>query len=88
VTFQLSHDLDPGHIRYEFVQPNLVLPPGRYFALFGPRWETDGGVLLGRATSPIPLNADGVVIGSLDPQTGLAMRIPDHAAAVRILGKW
>lgn len=86
VTLQLTHDHDPLHIRYEFVQPNIVLPAGRYFALFAPRWETDSGMLLTGASSPLPFVAGHVALGTLDPQTGLTITNPEQPTAVRILG--
>lgn len=84
-SFVLSHDDNPFIVSYESVAINLSLPPGTYFALFGPQGN-DEGFLLAGASIPFEYRAGLIDIGVFVPRIGLSF--PERAfAAVRILGK-
>lgn len=84
-SFALTHDNDPFVISYERATPNLTLPPGRYYALFGSQ-GTDAGFLLNTATFPFTYLAGSIAEGFLNPLTG-AVSVTSQYAAVRILGE-
>lgn len=84
-SFILSNDDDPFLVSYESVQPNLVLAPGTYFALFATQREDAGGFLLHTATSPFQYLSGSTQMGFLDVTTGNASA-SIATGAVRILG--
>jgi hypothetical protein len=84
-SFMLSNDDDPFLVSYESVQPNLVLAPGTYFALFATQRADAGGFLLQSATSPFQYLSGSTQMGFLDVTTGNASASVS-AGAVRILG--
>lgn len=83
-TFELSEDGDPLTISYEFVQPDLVLGPGSYFALFSALGEDRGMLLENHLLPPSGIDArywgDSVVCG-FGPRPTTELR---HAA-VRVV---
>ena len=84
-SFLLSEDFDPLVISYSSVNPNLVLEPGTYFAIFVPRPENIG-FILGSASFPFPYLPGVAVLGIIDPSIPRAF-LTEVPAAVRILGK-
>jgi hypothetical protein len=82
--FALSNDNNNLLISYESVQPNLVLQPGTYYAMFAPQNE-DQGLLMGVANDPFFYLAEQLTLGSLDPIGHTASTGPANVA-VRILG--
>jgi len=85
-SYVLSSDGDPFTFSYESVAPNLSLPPGNYFALFGVQAD-DFGILLNNASSPFVYQAGLVPAGFLDPTTGQSSASPGEFMAARILGR-
>ncbi len=75
-SYVLSSDGDPFTFSYESVAPNLSLPPGNYFALFGVQAD-DFGILLNNASSPFVYQAGLVPAGFLDPR--ILGRLPSAA---------
>lgn len=84
-SFLLSEDFDPLVISYSSVNPNLVLEPGTYFAIFVPRPENIG-FILGSAFFPFPYLPEVAVLGIIDLSIPRAF-LTEVPAAVRILGK-
>jgi probable HAF family extracellular repeat protein len=91
--FILSNNNDAEITSYESVDPNVILGPGTYFALFAPQTAeiNDVGVLLSSASNPFDYQGEAIItIGTFDPSTGLPANNPpslDRARiAVRILG--
>jgi hypothetical protein len=69
-SFVLSDDGDPLQVSYESVQPNFVLAPGTYYALFAPQRADSGGQLLSSASLPFLYLPGLTKIGFLDVTTG------------------
>lgn len=84
-SFVLSNDGAPLLVSYESVQPNLLLAPGTYYALFAPQSVDSGGFLLASASSPFQYLSGLTKIGVLDPTTGNTSAEVTFGA-VRILG--
>ncbi len=84
-SFVLSHDNDPLVVSCEKVAIDLTLPAGTYFVLFTPQ-SSDGGLLLGTASSPFNYQAGLTKMGFLNPSTG-GSSASQQFGAVRILGK-
>lgn len=84
-SFVMSHDDNPFIVSYESVALNFTLPPGTYFAVFGPQSD-DQGFLLAGASNPFEYRAGVVDIGVFIPPIGGSFR-PQEFAAVRILGE-
>jgi len=85
-SYVLSSDGDPFTFSYESIAPNLSLPPGTYFALFGVQAD-DFGILLNNASSPFVYQAGLVPAGFQDPTTGQSSASPGQFMAARILGR-
>lgn len=89
-TFELSHDNDPFIVSYESVVPNLLLPTGTYFALFGPQ-ANDEGFLLAGANNPFEYRAGIVELGLFIPPPHISLTehvlTEQQIAAVRILAE-
>jgi hypothetical protein len=79
--FALPLDVDPLTVTYEAVDPNLLLNPGSYFALFVAQGQ-DAGELLGNAEGGTYV-ADTVLLGVDISGRFTEDEVP---AAVRILG--
>ena len=84
-SFALSNDGDPLLVSYESVQPNFVLAPGTFYALFATQSADSGGFLLGTASSPFQYSSGLTNMGFLDVTTGNASATVGFGA-VRILG--
>lgn len=84
-SFALSNDGDPLLVSYESVQPNFLLAPGTYYALFAPQSADSGGYLLGTASSPFQYSSGLTNMGFLDVTTGNTSAAVGFGA-VRILG--
>lgn len=83
-SFALSHDNDPLVASYESTAPNVVLPPGTYFAVFAPQ-EADAGYLLGLAQDPFSYTPALTTVGFVHALSGVAAS-GAQSIAVRILG--
>jgi hypothetical protein len=83
-SFELSHDDAPLVTSYESVDPNLVLQPGTYFAMFTSQGD-DAGYLLASAQVPFAYQAGATVMGHFD--FGRVFVSPAEQGAVRILGE-
>lgn len=81
-SFPLSIDGDPTVFSYEFVEPNLILSTGTYFALFVPQPGDSGAIL---QTHP-PFQAEPFPAGVLNIITGESRFSEGEVGAVRILG--
>jgi hypothetical protein len=84
-TFVLSHDNQPLVVSYESTTPNVVLPAGTYFALFGAQGG-DFGLFLHTATIPFTYLSGITAFGFLNVLTGATRGSPGEFAALRILG--
>jgi hypothetical protein len=84
-SYTLSSDGDPLTFSYESVSPNLSLPAGTYFALFGVQ-PGDLGTLL-NTFGPTSYLAGLTPAGFLDPTSGASFASPGEFMAVRILGQ-
>jgi hypothetical protein len=81
----LSNDGDPLLVSYESVQPNFLLAPGTFYALFATQSADSGGHLLRTASSPLQYSSGLTNMGFLDVTTGNASAAVGFGA-VRILG--
>ena len=77
-SYQLTHDADPLAASYEFAQPNLLLGPGAYFALFAPSRSEDSGYLLDLT------GAERVAAGFVNP--GVSAGVLTQGMGVRVIG--
>jgi hypothetical protein len=80
--FALTQDPDPFSFTFLFTQPNFLLGPGSYFALFGAQ-AGDAGNLLGQAPG---YQADPTFLGFILEGEQPALSTTELNAAVRILG--
>ena len=76
----LSHDDDPLRNSYEFVQPDLLLGTGTYFALFGAQNEDSGWLMAGAGS----YQAGAAPLGFWQPGWAYVVSYP---GAVRVLGR-
>jgi hypothetical protein len=80
----LTDDGQRGVVSYEFVQPDLTLEPGTYFALFMYTAQDGvGGVLANAENYQADTAAMGIWCAWWDPQ----VTVVNYQAAVRILGE-
>jgi hypothetical protein len=77
-SYQLTHDANPLAGSYEFAQPNLLIGPGAYFALFAPSRADDAGYLLDVT------GAEPIAAGYVNPGVSAEMII--QGMGVRIIG--
>jgi hypothetical protein len=77
-SYQLTHDANPLAASYEFAQPNLLLGPGAYFALFAPSRTDDAGYL------PDFTGAEPMAVGFVNPGVSAGTHI--QGMGVRVIG--